>query len=102
MYRKIAEHPTTREIYGKRLERDGLIELGAADRMVERLQQGLDQEYEASAGYKPNKADWLEGQWAGLQVASGDDRRGSTAVEFDLLKEVDRKSTRLNSSHYCA
>src|SRR3546814_14984552 len=56
--------------------------------MVGRLQQGLDQEYEASAGYKPNKADWLEGQWAGLQIASGDDRRGSTAVEFDLLKEV--------------
>src|SRR3546814_19660366 len=56
--------------------------------MVGRLQQGLDQEYEASAGYKPNKADWLEGQWAGLQVASSDDRRGSTAVEFDLLKEV--------------
>ena len=25
---------------------------------------------------KPNKADWLEGAWSGLEIASGDDRRG--------------------------
>src|SRR3546814_10063805 len=63
MYRKIAEHPTTREIYGRRLEKEGLIEPGEADRMFGRLQQELDQEYEASAGYKPKQADWPEGAW---------------------------------------
>ena len=48
----------------------------------------LEVEYEASKSYKPNKADWLEGAWTGLQAASGDDRRGETAVPMELLKEV--------------
>ncbi len=88
MYRKIAEHPTTRAIYAKRLEEEGLIEPGEAERMVERFRATLEQEFEASAGYKPNKADWLEGRWAGLSIASGDARRGETAVEMSLLQEV--------------
>jgi 2-oxoglutarate dehydrogenase E1 component len=88
MYNKIREHPTTRTIYAKRLEDEKLIEPGEGDRMVEEFRAYLDQEFEAAVSYKPNKADWLEGKWAGLQVASGDDRRGDTHVEFDLLKEV--------------
>jgi 2-oxoglutarate dehydrogenase E1 component len=88
MYNKIREHPTTRTIYAKKLEDEKLIEPGEGDRMVEEFRAYLDQEFEAAVSYKPNKADWLEGKWAGLQVASGDDRRGDTHVEFDLLKEV--------------
>ena len=88
MYNKIREQPTTRTIYAKKLEDEKLIERGEGDRMVEEFRAYLDQEFEAAVSYKPNKADWLEGKWAGLQVASGDDRRGDTHVEFDLLKEV--------------
>ena len=88
MYNKIREQQTTRTIYAKRLEEQGVIERGEGDRMVEEFRRHLDQEFESAASYKPNKADWLEGKWAGLQVASGDDRRGDTHVEFDLLKEV--------------
>ena len=42
--------------------------------------RGWTSEFEAASSYKPNKADWLEGAWAGLAIASGDDRRGETAV----------------------
>src|SRR3546814_5754354 len=31
---------------------------------------------------------WLEGKWSGLEIASGDDRRGTTAVEIETLKKV--------------
>jgi 2-oxoglutarate dehydrogenase E1 component len=88
MYQKIREHETTRALYAKRLEEEELIERGEGDKMVEAFRQFLDEEFEAGTSYKPNKADWLEGQWAGLQVATGDDRRGDTHVEFDLLREV--------------
>jgi 2-oxoglutarate dehydrogenase E1 component len=27
----------------------------------------LDAELEAGSGYKPNKADWLDGKWAGFK-----------------------------------
>jgi len=88
MYKKIREHETTRAIYAKRLEDQNLVEPGETDKMVEEFRTYLDEEFEAGAAYKPNKADWLEGKWSGLGVASGDDRRGNTSASFDLLKEV--------------
>jgi 2-oxoglutarate dehydrogenase E1 component len=59
--------------------------------MVADFRHSLELEFEAAAGYKPNKADWLEGKWAGLEVASGDERRGDTAVKLETLKAVGTK-----------
>src|SRR3546814_1883600 len=56
--------------------------------MVTEFQNLLEGELEASKSFKPNKADWLEGKWSGLEIASGDDRRGTTAVEIETLKKV--------------
>jgi 2-oxoglutarate dehydrogenase E1 component len=77
-----------REIYAKRLEEEGAIEPGQADRILANLRQALEDDFKTAESYKPNKADWLEGQWAGLSVASGDERRGETAVGIDQLREV--------------
>jgi 2-oxoglutarate dehydrogenase E1 component len=88
-YRKIADHPTTREIYADRLVADGTMTREEVDRMVADLQARLDQEFEASGSYKPNKADWLEGAWSGLDRVRGyDARRGETPVAIETLKEV--------------
>ena len=88
MYQSISEQPTTRALYAKQLEDEGVIKPGDGDRMVEEFQAHLEQEFEAAKSYRPNKADWLEGRWANLGMAEGDERRGETAVEEDLLKEV--------------
>ncbi len=95
MYRAIAKQPTTREIYGKRLEAVGVIGQGDAEAMRRDFQTRLERDFEASATYRPNKADWLEGVWAGLEVASGEDRRGETAVPLETLREVGQALTRL-------
>ncbi len=91
MYRKIAEHPTTRQLYGERLVREGVLQPGEPEAMVKAFESTLEQAYEAAASFKPNKADWLEGKWSGLATASGDERRGETAVELNFLKEVGLK-----------
>jgi 2-oxoglutarate dehydrogenase E1 component len=88
MYQTIAKHPTTRQIYADRLEAEGVIENGEADRMIDRLRKEMDQDFEASASYKPNKTDWLEGKWEGLGMATGEARRGDTAVDMDVLREI--------------
>jgi 2-oxoglutarate dehydrogenase E1 component len=88
MYRAIADHPTTREIYAERLVKEGTVSQEDADAMVADFQAELDRQFEAAKSYRPNKADWLEGAWTGLEVASGDDRRGETAVKMETLKEV--------------
>ena len=55
--------------------------------MVSQFEAELDSEFEASQSYKPNKANWLEGKWEGLTVASGEARRGDSAVDMDVLRE---------------
>jgi 2-oxoglutarate dehydrogenase E1 component len=88
MYQAIAEHPTTREIYAKRLAEEGLVGVAEAEKMASDFQAYLDTQFDAAKGYRPNKADWLEGAWTGLVVASGDDRRGETSVPMEMLQEV--------------
>jgi len=90
MYQRIAKHPTARAMYAERLVREGTLAAAEVDALTAEFQAHLEREFEAAAGYRPNKADWLEGAWAGLQTASGDERRGTTAVELATLKDVGR------------
>ncbi len=95
MYKKIRSHPPTLELYAKKLIADGLVTEGEVEKMKADWRARLDAEQEAGQGYKPNKADWLDGRWAGLRVARDHDdpRRGDTGVAIDTLKEIGRKIT---------
>ncbi|MEQ8602309.1 MAG: 2-oxoglutarate dehydrogenase E1 component [Marivibrio sp.] len=88
MYKKISSHPRARQIYAERLEAEGVVEPGTGDKMVKEFETTLDAEFDTAKGFKPNRADWLEGKWAGLSIAESGARRGDTAVDMDLLKEV--------------
>ncbi|MFO1190385.1 MAG: 2-oxoglutarate dehydrogenase E1 component [Alphaproteobacteria bacterium] len=88
MYKRIADHPTTRQIYADRLITEGVLTREEADDIVKAFRAELDAAFEAAKSYKVNKADWLEGAWTGMEPASGDDRRGDTAVPLDQLREV--------------
>ncbi len=89
MYTKIKAHPRTREIYGEKLESQGVIEKGESKRIVDEFTAELDTEFAASSNYKMNKADWLDGQWSGLEMAGeSEKRKGSTNVSEELLLEV--------------
>ncbi len=93
MYRKIRNHPTALETYAERLESQGVIAPGEVDEMRAAFRARLEEEYEAGQAYKPNKADWLDGRWAGIKAAKDPDdpRRGKTGVDVARLKEIGRK-----------
>jgi len=95
MYKKIRSHPTTLEIYGKKLIGEGLVTGAEIEKMKADWRAKLDIEQEAALGYKPNKADWLDGRWAGMKSASGldDARRGHTGVAVETLREISEKIT---------
>ena len=95
MYRTIAAHPTTREIYRQRLIDEGLLGAADADTIERAFMARLENEFEAAKSYRPNKADWLEGEWKGFTIAGSDDRRGVTAVDLALLKDVGAALTRV-------
>ncbi len=88
MYKKIAAHPTTCEIYSQKLVREGVMSQNDVDNEITNFQNRLEQAFEAANGYKANKADWLDGKWAGMSVATGEDRRGVTGVPEERLLEV--------------
>ncbi|UYO39908.1 2-oxoglutarate dehydrogenase E1 component [Rhodopseudomonas palustris] len=97
MYRKIAGHPTTLEIYSKRLIADGVITEGEVEKARADWRARLDAEFEAASSYRPNKADWLDGKWAGFKSADQDEepRRGITGVDLPTLKEIGRRITKV-------
>jgi 2-oxoglutarate dehydrogenase E1 component len=90
MYRTIARHPTTRQIYAARLAEAGVLREGEADTIATRLITELEIQFEAAKSYRPNRADWLEGAWAGLEQAPDDDRRGDTGVAGERLRQIGR------------
>ncbi len=95
MYKTIASHPTTLEIYGKKLVEEGLLTQAQIDEAKAAWRTRLEEEFEAGQSYKPNKADWLDGAWTGLKVAETDDipRRGKTGLPLEELREIGEKLT---------
>jgi 2-oxoglutarate dehydrogenase E1 component len=91
MYKEIAGHKTVKEVYAARLEAEGFVTAAEVAALDAALREKLDKALEAANQYKPNKADWLEGRWAGMTVAPGEeDRKGATAVETEQLLAVGR------------
>jgi len=90
MYKKVRAHPTTLEIYSKKLVEENIVTQEEADKALADWRKRLEEEYEAGQSYKPNKADWLDGRWSGLRPANEAEeaRRGQTGVDFDRLKEI--------------
>lgn len=88
MYTKIKGHKSTRELYGERLVSEGLISTEEVDAEVKAFEAFLDKAFDEGKEVKTNKADWLQGEWAGLGLPEDDDRRGKTGVSKAKLKEL--------------
>ncbi|QWG13543.1 2-oxoglutarate dehydrogenase E1 component [Bradyrhizobium sediminis] len=97
MYRKIAAHPSTLAIYSKRLIAEGVMTEGEVEKAKADWRARLDAELDAGSGYKPNKADWLDGKWAGFKSADQeeDPRRGVTGVDVAVLRDIGRRITKV-------
>ncbi|MDX1581052.1 MAG: 2-oxoglutarate dehydrogenase E1 component, partial [Alphaproteobacteria bacterium] len=88
MYQRIDEHPLVHEVYAQRLVREGLATPESVEEFTSTFRQHLEEEFDAAEGYKPNKADWLEGRWSGISRAKGTVRRGNTEEDEKTLKRI--------------
>ncbi|MBA2587803.1 MAG: 2-oxoglutarate dehydrogenase E1 component, partial [Alphaproteobacteria bacterium] len=89
MYRVIKDHKSTLQIYTDKLVKEGSMSQAEADGMQAEFNKRLDDEFNASKSHLPNRADWLDGRWQGLEKApKNSDRRGETSVSEDELKLV--------------
>ncbi len=93
MYKKIRQQPSVVSIYSKRLAEEGIVTAASAEKLRTDFWDMLETEFEASEGFRPNKADWLDGRWSGITLAEEGPRRGRTGVGIDTLKRVGAKLT---------
>ena len=93
MYKQIADQATTRQLYAKQLISEGVLTAEKAENIFSQHMDYLADEFEAGSTFKQNKADWLEGQWAGFKAAYGDDRRGQTSCSEDKLRHIGKVMT---------
>ncbi|WP_369058459.1 2-oxoglutarate dehydrogenase E1 component [Caulobacter sp. 73W] len=97
MYAKIKDHPSTRELYSQRLAGEGVVTDAQVDQWLGEFEAFLDAEFDAGKNYKANKADWLDGKWAGLSGPGDEDRRGKTEVPLAKLKDLGKAITTIPS-----
>jgi 2-oxoglutarate dehydrogenase E1 component len=91
MYREIRKHPAALEIYSKKLIAEGILTEAEVAKMIAGFQAKLEEEFAATKEHSPDKADWLDGRWAGMELAPKNGaRRGMTGVDLDRLREVGR------------
>ncbi len=90
MYRAIRDRKTTRALYAEQLVSEGVVTADAVKALWDGFAATLEDAYQAAQGFKPNKADWLEGSWAGLSAPdpTAEWTEGNTAVEPDALRQV--------------
>jgi 2-oxoglutarate dehydrogenase E1 component len=96
MYDRIRQHPPVSEIYGNRLIEQKVIDRAWIDDNIKQFTTLLEGEFEAGAGYKPNKADWFAGRWSGLHAPADPEtarRNLTTGIETKLFESLGRTLT---------
>ncbi|MEL6316853.1 MAG: 2-oxoglutarate dehydrogenase E1 component, partial [Pseudomonadota bacterium] len=88
MYTRIKKQKTTLQLYAERLVSDGLIEEGEIDEAKTGFQSLMHDEFEAAKAWRPNRADWLDGRWSGLEAMGEKYQRGDTDVPKTRLQEI--------------
>ena len=103
MYRRIAEHPTVVEIYGRQLVREGLVSEEEVQAMRRRFRALLEREFEAAESWRP-AAHTPGGLWRGYRppaiTTMDDPRPGQTGVDEALLRKVGEAITRIPESFH--
>ena len=92
MYKKIKFHPTTLNVYAKKLIKQGTISKKEFEDMRSDFNKLLIDQFKTAKEYKP-KLEWYEGVWSRFKPEKGKDKRGVTGVSSDKIKKIGEKLT---------
>ena len=90
MYKKIKSHPSTLNIYGKKLIDENSLSEEKFKNKINDFKNLLDDQFKNANDYKP-KLNWFEGTWSRYQPKKGKDKRGQTGVDIPKLKKLSEK-----------
>ena len=92
MYKKIRQHPTTLNVYGEKLIKEGTITTEEFNKNKKEFKSLLDEQLKTAKEYKP-KLEWFEGVWSRFKPEKGKDKRGVTGVTVDTIKKIGKRIT---------
>lgn len=95
MYKAIKAHKTVKTQYEERLVKEGILDADKIEDIEATYRAELDAEFKASEAYKPDKVDWLEGDWKDLEVANGASRDCISGVALEPLREIGLKQCKV-------
>ncbi|KAF6164381.1 hypothetical protein GIB67_037538 [Kingdonia uniflora] len=93
MYKVIRNHPSALEIYQKKLLELGQISQEGIDKIHNKVNSILNEEFLNSKDDVPRKRDWLSAYWAGFKSPEQISRVRSTGVKPEILKTVGKAIT---------
>lgn len=88
MAKKIKEHPTTFELYSKKLLADGVVTPEQTKTIKDAITGHLNQGLEDGKTYQPKESEWLSSKWAGFKSRKQLATIKNTGVSVDLLNKV--------------
>lgn len=95
MYTTIGQKKSPAILYGEQLISEGVITQEELDGQFENFKKFFNEQYEIARDFKPNKANWLEGSWAGLQRPKGEHAHVDTGVDVKKLKQIGAASCKI-------
>ena len=90
MYEKIRSHPSTTNVYGKKLVDENIISNESLNNSIKTFKNLLDDQFKNAKDYKPKIA-WFEGTWSAYKPEKGKDKRGITGADIKKLLEISEK-----------
>ncbi len=87
MYKKIKLQPTTLDVYGKRIAKEGLLSIDEINKKKIDYKKYLEKEFEVSKNYKSDLK-WWEGTWSRFKPELGKDKRGVSGVDKKKVIEI--------------
>ncbi|XP_068637184.1 uncharacterized protein [Aristolochia californica] len=95
MYQVIRNHPRALDIYQNQLLQSGQLSKEDIEKINNKVNTILNEEYEKSKDYVPRKRDWLSAYWSGFKSPEQLSRVRNTGVKPEILKNVGKAITTL-------
>ncbi|KAG7352639.1 2-oxoglutarate dehydrogenase E1 component [Nitzschia inconspicua] len=88
LYKEISRHPTTLQVFEKRLLKEGTMTKDEIDEIKKFVMESYEKDFEASKTYVKSVDDWLSSKWTGFKGPGQMSRIRSTGVDIDMLRKV--------------
>eukprot|EP00537_Pseudo-nitzschia_pungens_P001773 CAMPEP_0172370794 /NCGR_PEP_ID=MMETSP1060-20121228/39679_1 /TAXON_ID=37318 /ORGANISM="Pseudo-nitzschia pungens, Strain cf. cingulata" /LENGTH=1052 /DNA_ID=CAMNT_0013096191 /DNA_START=140 /DNA_END=3298 /DNA_ORIENTATION=- len=88
LYKKISRHPTTLQLFEKRLVSEGTMTTDELEEIKSFVMDSYETDLEASKTYQKSEDDWLSSKWAGFKSPTQMSRIRPTGVDIEMLRKI--------------